>query len=584
MRSPEAEGSTGNGVGVARSLNPAGQVPQGIDLDALGDEVVSPDELEGLSEPAGPHGANGASNARAPEGGNGQIDRVELEREVLAYLADDRNATLWKHNLSATLFKALPGHFRLAKILLEPSDRLERTERGGEIERDPPSQEVLDAWHALPTGVNARRFMESSTLLQSLETGEEPAESPIPVRLKIEDVRHPPRESFLLAQAFPFSKASAFFGPTSVGKTALIAQVLFSFAAGAESVLGLPLFPGGGVVVVFTAEDNLDDWRRKAAAIAEGGGIDIERALSRLYVIDKSEGLARLSEVVTEHRAGLFEGESVTRHRAQPTEERAALIREARRLQARAVLIETASRLVDEEDNPSLSALQSALGAVAAETGAAVIVTHHATKAAARDNDSAIESARGGGAFIGNARNALSLFPAEPDEAAPYLDRFPEDDLVVLSQGKGTSSVRRMAPRVLVRSGTSWGAVFRCPDEVSRSPEEDHRFNARLSEQRDRERAQLGKLFDLVAELGRLGAVSERTLRDHLARLGARKKDLAALILSAERSGVVKLVPHPNARGKAILPATDPRAAREPVETATGDRRTGEASEPEDEA
>jgi len=224
-----------------------------------------------------------------------------------------------------------------------------------------------------------------------------------------------------------------------------------------------PGLPPGGAVLVYSAEDSFDDWKRKGAAVRIAGGVDMPRALSRLYIIDKSEGVARFSEVITVR--------SVTESRrvAQPTEEQDRLIEAARAIGANLIICETASRLVEDEDNPNMAALQAALGRIARETRAAVIVSGHPTKQAAKDNDSAIESARGGGALTMNSRYTLTLFPAEPDVVRAFEGLFPAEDVVTLARAKPTSTTRRQAPPPLSAATAPTALTSSCPT-LSPSP------------------------------------------------------------------------------------------------------------------
>jgi hypothetical protein len=379
-------------------------------------------------------------------------------------------------------------------------------------------------------------------------------------RISLEDARTPPVERFILGPMLPLEKASVVFGPTSIGKSAAIAQIAFHLAGGSESLWGLPLLPGGAPVLVYSAEDTLDDWKRKAAAIRNAGGIDMDRALEHLYVIDKSEGIARLSEVVTVRTEGLIPGRTVTRREACPTGEQERLIAEARRIGARLIVVETASRLVDDEDNASFAALMAALGRIGRETGAAILLSHHATKAASKDNDSAIENARGGGALIANARNALSLFPADEQLANEYRNRFPAEDLAVLVHGKGTSSTRRHAPIVLVRCDATYGAVFHLPDEVSLSAEMERVNAERLELQRRREMDDLKRLFAVVEQVLPIRpSISPSWLRDNKAKdLGVSKHRVEPLVQRALDRGVLK-VKRRTERGITVTLGEDPR-------------------------
>lgn len=391
--------------------------------------------------------------------------------------------------------------------------------------------------------------------------GEPAPRAIVPVRLSLDDVRSPPRETFAIGRTLPLEKVTVFFGPTGAGKSAALAQVLFAFAAGAEKLWGLPLLPGGGPVLVYTCEDTLDDWKRKAAAVHHAGGIDLARALERFYVIDKTDGVTRFSELVSVRSGTNLE--TVSRRVAQPTEEQELVIAAARSVGARVVAFETASRFVDDEDNASFSVLQSDLGRVARETGAAVALTHHATKAATRENDSAIESARGGGALVANARNALSLFPLEQQQASSYRDRFPLEDLFVLEHGKATSSTRRQASIVLLRTDAVHGAVFRLPDEVALSPEQERANAERLEQTRRRELEQLAKLYEVVERvLPTRPALSPSWLRDNArAELGVPKNGrggVEALVSRAIDLGFLRVRTRTE-RGITLTLGVDPR-------------------------
>jgi hypothetical protein len=424
-----------------------------------------------------------------------------------------------------------------------------RSDRG----RTPPPQDNRGDAHVSGSAPESPNGAQRGASASGVSPGH------VSVRLTLEDAQRPPVERFILGPMLPLEKPSVIFGPTSIGKSAAIAQIAFHLAAGSESLWGLPLLPGGAPVLVYSAEDTLDDWKRKSAAIRHAGGIDIERALDRLHIIDKSEGVARLSEMLTVRTEGATKLEAVSRRIARPTEEQDLIIAEARHVEARLILVETASRLVDDEDNPSFAGLMAALGRIARETGAAVPLSHHATKAAAKDNDSGIENARGGGALVANARNVLSLFPADEEQAKPYRDRFPTEDIAVLVHGKSTSSTRRHASIVLGRCDTPHGAVFRLPDEVAHTPEEDASHNRRMEEERARELEQLGRLFDVAAELSKLGPVSQRRLRDRVKDIGVTRQKLESLVLVAIEKGVLRAAPWRGGTGTALELGKDPR-------------------------
>jgi hypothetical protein len=216
--------------------------------------------------------------------------------------------------------------------------------------------------------------------------------------------------------------------------------------------------------------------------------------------------------------------------------------------------------LVDDEDNASFAALQASLGRIAARTGAAVVVTHHSTKAASRDGDSSIESARGGGALIGNARNALSLFPANATVARRYGNRFAPEELFELHHGKSTSSTRRESSLVLARVGTPYGAVFQCPDEVEVSPEHAAAAQTRADKQREQRHENLRRLYALVESVlptrPNLSPswLAERRHRD----LGVTRRHMETLVEAAMKEGFLRENSR-SERGVTITLGVDPR-------------------------
>jgi len=222
--------------------------------------------------------------------------------------------------------------------------------------------------------------------------------------------------------------------------------------------------------------------------------------------------------------------------------------------------VETASRFVEDEDNASFSAFQSALGRIARETGAAVIVTHHITKAASRAGDNSIEAARGGGSFIANARNAISLAPADPKLAGELSDRFAAEDVFELTHGKSTSSTRREHSRVLVRCGTPHGAVFHLPDEVQIDPAQASAAREKADKQRARQAGDLARLYDLVrAEMETRPNLSRSWLAENRREeLGKTRRQMDALIAQALKEGVLR-VRKDTKRGAFLEPGFDPR-------------------------
>lgn len=405
--------------------------------------------------------------------------------------------------------------------------------------------------------------LETGQLVPAMNTSASVPEihrRPVPARLTLEDVRNPPRESFILGKMIPLGKTTVIFGPTSGGKSVFLSQLAFAFAESKEELWGQPLLEGGGPVVVYTAEDTFDDWKRKAGAFARAGLINAETAVERVWIIDKSDGLARLSEVVQTRETR--DGKTVTKHVPQPTIEQEWLIEDVRACGAKLVIVETASRLVDDEDNANFSALQSALGRIGRETGAAVIVSHHATKKATEDNNSAIESARGGSSLICNARNALALFPADKETTTPLLDRFEPHNVLTLAHGKSTSSTKRQPGLTLVMCdpGGDLGGVLQRPEDAEVTPEAVEAGIRRVARAKEEETRQLNRLFAVVQDLASHGPVSASKLRSYVTQIGVTKNELEPLLKFAIQRGNILQVKNPTGRGFILQPSWDPRS------------------------
>lgn len=405
-----------------------------------------------------------------------------------------------------------------------------------------------------------------------------PAKPPafVPTLITLQDLASPPTETTILGGAIPLGKTTAFYGPTSIGKSAALAQLAFAVASGAESLWGLPLMPGGGAVLIYTAEDSLDDWKRKAATLAVAGGVNVVAAIERTWIIDKTEGVARLSELVSVSTKR--DDFMVVRHQAQPTEEQDALIAAAKAVQAKLVIVETASRLVDEEDNAHFSALQSALGRIGRETGAAVAISHHVTKDAARNNDQSLEAARGGGALIANARNALALFPADDRQAAAVgAERganFDPADLFVLVHTKSSSSKLKNPDVVLVACKGTLGRFFRRPEELALTPEERAVNTERQRERLEKEREQLQRLWNFVAQYRETQPYVTMTwCRDRCKEIGLPKHVVERVfnLAVAEERGVLVLWKS-DGKGKSYRLGRDPSQSP-PAEPIAGDSR-----------
>jgi hypothetical protein len=111
--------------------------------------------------------------------------------------------------------------------------------------------------------------------------------------------------------------------------------------------------------------------------------------------------------------------------------------------------------------------------------------------------------------------------------------------VLVLEHQKGTSSVRKQEPIMLVRCGTPYGAVLQLPEHVAADPEQAA-AHARRLERQQRHKEGFAVLCDLVAELHAGGEVSKNKLRSHHKHLSIPKNDVDALVDRAIAAGVLR--------------------------------------------
>jgi AAA domain-containing protein len=380
-------------------------------------------------------------------------------------------------------------------------------------------------------------------------------------RLSLEDVLNPPEETFLLGNTFAAGKVSIIYGPTHVGKSAFMAGLLFHLAAEVGDYCGfeLPDPPEkaekgpGHTVLVYSVEDDRDDWTRKAAAqyrdwkSRHGEERAREMAtlmLNNVWVVDRSGVAVRLSEL-TQVRTG-SRTETVTRIGVRPTEERANLITAVRTVRPSLVYVETASQLVDSEDNSAFAALNGALLDVAQTLGSAVVVSHHPTKSASKESDGmVIEDVRGGGALTANAKGGVVMLrAATADEVWSFRNCVAAEDLVTFAQVKGTPSSPLAPPKVLARLGyPKCGIVFRLPEDVASDPTLQAAAQVRVEEEKHRRIERLALGYDAAETLIAAGPVSKNRLRKPLRDAGVTgtDSDLDDLVEEAIKHGVLKV-------------------------------------------
>lgn len=116
---------------------------------------------------------------------------------------------------------------------------------------------------------------------------------------------------------------------------------------------------------------------------------------------------------------------------------------------ARLIILDTlirAYRTLDENSNSDMSLLLSRLEWIARQTGAAILILHHSSKAAGRMGDGDDPNgSRGASAIVSNARCVASLSKMTKEEAEGLLDK--DLGLTAIEKGNRHRYVRRSAPK-----------------------------------------------------------------------------------------------------------------------------------------
>lgn len=224
----------------------------------------------------------------------------------------------------------------------------------------------------------------------------------------------PPLVHTHLLPGLILGSVGALVGPGGSSKTTLAIQIAVARALGLPVAHGLfPALDAPLRVAIFSAEDPKDVLCDRLRTIVPAElGIDRQfDLLTHADIIDRIEGRLRVHSLA---------GQDVRIVRGKaPTPVLRQII--ASTTDCDLVILETVSRLHDGDENAAadMSALVSAAERLAKETGAAVLLIHHSSKAA--DYNSRGDSqhaARGSSAFVDNVRWVGNLFALGEDEAA----------------------------------------------------------------------------------------------------------------------------------------------------------------------
>ena len=110
--------------------------------------------------------------------------------------------------------------------------------------------------------------------------------------------------------------------------------------------------------------------------------------------------------------------------------------------------METLSRFLEEEDNSQISAAIACTDHIAQQTGCAVVLIHHTSKASAEGVDRGeIEMTqyhgRGGGALADSCRSVLGMQRANRSERMNLSGHTPDDSVIVVRHLKNSYGPQR---------------------------------------------------------------------------------------------------------------------------------------------
>ncbi|MDP2828732.1 MAG: AAA family ATPase [Sulfuricellaceae bacterium] len=249
----------------------------------------------------------------------------------------------------------------------------------------------------------------------------------------------PPRREMLVSGVFPMGKPALVAAAGGVGKSFSLLQLAREVAAGSDDDLMRPVLFGGvlqatGAAVLVTSEDDAIEVHSRLASMGE--------IPSRLYVVSLPDA-GGVRPLFQADRAGVV---SATPAWVELTRQLIAM------KNLKLIVLDPLQPLAacDLNDAGAAQAVCSRLAALASETGAAVIISHHFSKQ--RDIETpaqAREAVRGSGALVDGVRCAYALWPmpmAKARATCTTLGRDYAPDCIVMgavvkSNGKATRDV-----------------------------------------------------------------------------------------------------------------------------------------------
>jgi len=255
-----------------------------------------------------------------------------------------------------------------------------------------------------------------------LKTQPHPPESRETPLFALDDARvdrfldqEPAKRRWLLSNCLPTGKVGAIIAPGSTGKSQFVLQLAASVATGVPLADGAWTVGESGSVLAICAEDDVEELHRRIHNVykiltgVHGPGVG-DRIRKRLFV----KSMVSENNLMT----AAFHAAHREVHRTQYVDRLISLARQISEL--RLIIIDPAARFRGGEENSAedMTRFVEALEYVSKETGAAVLVVHHANKSSMRGEAQSQAASRGSSAFTDGVRWQMNLATLTVDQAS----------------------------------------------------------------------------------------------------------------------------------------------------------------------
>jgi RecA-family ATPase len=250
---------------------------------------------------------------------------------------------------------------------------------------------------------------------------EDTYEQPKRIRFTLTDLQTAPDKRAIMDGYFPHACTSQLSAAGGSGKSTWMMWWIMSQIEESDTR-----------ALIMTAEDEPEDYRRKAYSLLNcpEPPTNANKAQNRINIWN----LRGTGKKLIEKKTGLV----------LPNLTFAAEVIEAVKADgAQIVFIETLSRFLEEEDNSQISAAIACTDHIAQQTGCAVVLIHHTSKASAQGVERGeIEMdqyhGRGGGALADSCRSVLGMQKASAQERRDLSGHTPDDSVIVVRHLKAS--------------------------------------------------------------------------------------------------------------------------------------------------